>query len=76
VLGRVVTLVSLGIVIGGAVSLWASKFVATLLYGLDPRDPAALIGASVVLATVAALAAWVPAWRASRIDPAHLLRDS
>jgi putative ABC transport system permease protein len=76
VLGRVVTLVTLGVVIGGAVSLWASKFVATLLYGLDPHDPAALIGASVVLATVAALAAWVPAWRASRIDPAHLLRDS
>jgi putative ABC transport system permease protein len=74
VLARVVLLVSLGIVIGGAVSLWASTFVATLLYGLEPRDPATLAGAVVVLATVGALAASVPAWRASHIDPAVTLR--
>jgi ABC-type lipoprotein release transport system permease subunit len=45
-----------------------------LLYGLEPRDPATLIEAAVVLATVGALAAWLPAWRASRIDPAVVLR--
>ncbi len=75
VLSRLAVLVALGIVIGGAVSLWASKFVATLLYGLEPRDPATLIGAVVVLAAVGTLAAGLPAWRASHIDPAVTLRN-
>ena len=61
---------------GTGVSLWASRFVATLLYGLEPRDPATLVGAIVVLATVGALAGSLPAWRASRIDPAQVLRES
>jgi putative ABC transport system permease protein len=74
VLSRVSVLVVLGVIIGGMASLWASRFVATLLYGLEPRDPATLIEAAVVLATVGALAAWLPAWRASRIDPAVVLR--
>jgi ABC-type antimicrobial peptide transport system permease subunit len=74
VLSRVSVLVVLGVIIGGMASLWASRFVATLLYGLHPRDPRTFVGAVVVLATVAALAAWLPAWRASRIDPAVVLR--
>jgi predicted permease len=75
VLSRVTMLVGLGVVIGAVVSLWASRFVAPLLYGLPPRDPATLIGAVGVLTTVGALAAWLPARRASRIDPAVVLRD-
>ena len=51
------------------------KFVATLLYGLEPRDPATLVAAALVLATIGALAGWLPARRASRIDPARVLRD-
>jgi ABC-type antimicrobial peptide transport system permease subunit len=43
---------------------------------LEPRDPITLIGAAVVLATVGAAAGWLPAYRASRIDPAEVLRDS
>jgi len=43
--------------------------------GLEPRDPATLVGATAVLATVGALAAWLPARRASRIDPAAVLRN-
>lgn len=43
---------------------------------LLPRDPATIVGASVVLAAVGALAGWLPAHRASRIDPAEVLRDS
>jgi ABC-type antimicrobial peptide transport system permease subunit len=75
VLLRVSSLVGLGVLVGAGVSVWASQFVATLLYGLEPRDPATLADASLVLAAVAALAGWLPAWSASRIDPAKVLRD-
>jgi predicted permease len=74
-LSRVATLVALGIAVGTVASLCLSRFVAVLLYGVAPRDPATLAGAIVVLVSVAALAAWFPARRASRIDPAAVLRD-
>jgi predicted permease len=76
VLARVTIQVAIGVIAGAAASVWASRFVATLLYGLEPRDPATLIGASITLAAVGALAGWLPAYRASRIDPAQVLRDS
>jgi ABC-type antimicrobial peptide transport system permease subunit len=75
VLSRAIALVASGIAIGTALSVWVLRFVAALLYGLQPRDPATFAGASVVLATVAALAAWLPARHASRIDPAAVLRS-
>jgi ABC-type lipoprotein release transport system permease subunit len=59
-----------------SLSVWAAKFVATLLYGLEPRDAVTLVGAVVVLTAVGAAAGWLPAYRASRIDPAEVLRDS
>ena len=73
---RVTMLVGIGVVVGAGVSFWASKFVTTLLYGLDPRDPLTLVGAALVLATVGAAAGWLPAYHASRIDPAEALRES
>jgi ABC-type antimicrobial peptide transport system permease subunit len=76
VLSRVTMLVSAGVLLGAGVSLWASKFATSLLYGVQARDPVTLIGAAVILAAVGALAAWLPAWRASRLDPAEVLRDS
>jgi ABC-type antimicrobial peptide transport system permease subunit len=76
VLARVTRLVGVGVLAGTAVSVWASQFVASLLYGLEPRDPATLIGATLVLAAVGAAAGWVPAYRASGIDPATVLRHS
>jgi putative ABC transport system permease protein len=76
VLRRVALLVGVGIVVGAGLSLWASTFVASLLYGLQPRDPGLLIGTAAMLATVGGLAGWLPAWRASRIDPATVLRDN
>jgi putative ABC transport system permease protein len=76
VLARVALLVGIGIIIGAVGSLWASTFIASLLYGLAPRDPVTLIGAAMVLAVIAALAGWLPAYRASRIDPAEVLREA
>jgi predicted permease len=75
VLWRVAVLVGAGVIAGGAASLWASKFVATLLYGLQPRDPVTLVGAALVLSLIGALAGWIPARRAARIDPARVLRE-
>jgi len=76
VLTRVTVLVAIGIAIGAGVSAWAATFVASLLYGLQPRDPITLAGAAMTLATVGIIAGWLPAYRASRIDPAQVLRDS
>ena len=76
VLSRVTLLVGSGVIAGAGVSVWASKFVATLLYGLEPRDPLTLVASAAVLATVGGVAGWLPARRASRIDPAQVLRDS
>jgi len=75
VLRRVASLVGVGVMAGVLLTLWASRFVAALLYGLSPRDPATLIGAMLVLIGVAACAAALPAWKASRIDPATTLRQ-
>jgi ABC-type antimicrobial peptide transport system permease subunit len=74
VLGFVSLLIVVGIVIGTGVALWASKFVAALLYGLEPRDPGTLAGAAAILATVGVFAGWLPARLASRIDPSAVLR--
>jgi putative ABC transport system permease protein len=76
VLARVGWLVGLGVVAGGLLSLWASHFVSALLFGVEARDPATFTAAAVVLILVGALAGWLPARRAARIDPAHVLRES
>jgi predicted permease len=73
---RVSILVGAGVTVGAAASVWLSRFVAPLLYGLGPRDPLTLGAAALTLATIGALAGWLPAFRASRIDPAEVLRDN
>ena len=75
VLRRVALLVGAGVVVGGVTSLWAARFAGSLLFGLQPRDPVTLAAAAVVLAAVGALAGWLPARRASRVDPATVLRE-
>jgi predicted permease len=75
VLARVGLLVGLGVVVGVAVSAWASPLIASLLYGLGPRDPATFVAAAGVLAMVGLLAGWLPARRALRVDPARILRS-
>ena len=58
-----------GVILGSVVSLWVARFVTTLLYGLQPRDPLTLAGAAAMLGAIGALAGWLPAWRASRHAP-------
>jgi predicted permease len=67
-------LAAVGVVVGIAVALGLGQLVKSMLYGLRPSDPASLVGAAVVLLGVALLAGWVPAMRASRVEPMEALR--
>jgi len=75
IVGRTALLLAVGVAVGAVASAWAGRFVGTLLYELEPRDPPTLIGAALVLAIIGTLAAWLPARRAARIDPAQVLRE-
>jgi ABC-type antimicrobial peptide transport system permease subunit len=74
VLGEVFALAAIGLAIGLAVALGTSKFVASLLYGMKPNDPLTFTVAVVTLLAAAMLAGYVPARKASRIDPMTALR--
>jgi predicted permease len=63
-----------GLIAGAAVSAGALRLIQSRLYGLSAADPATVATAMVGLAAVAALAAWLPAHRASRVDPLTALR--
>ena len=65
----------LGLIAGAGVSYWAAQYVSTLLYGLDARDPLTFVGAALFLVAVSVMAAWLPARRAARADPAQVLRQ-
>ena len=67
-------LVIVGVTLGAVASWWASRYVQTLLFQIDARDTTTMAGAAFVLVVVGLLAAWIPARRASKIDPAGLLR--
>jgi ABC-type antimicrobial peptide transport system permease subunit len=74
VVRRGMALASMGIVAGCAGAIAVGRLLTSLLYGLPARDPLTLAGAVGILTLVAALACWVPARRASRIDPVAALR--
>jgi predicted permease len=62
-----------GLVIGTTLALASAQVVKSLLYGLKPRDPLTIVLAVVTLAVVAAFASFLPAYRASRLDPLKAL---
>jgi predicted permease len=75
VLGQAATLVAIGVTVGLGLSAVASRALSSLLYGLSPIDPPAFIGASLTLVLVALAASYVPARRASHLDPFIALRQ-
>jgi ABC-type lipoprotein release transport system permease subunit len=75
ILGDVGTLVGAGILIGGAVSYASVKVLASMLYGIDPRDPWMLATAAAVLALAAIGAGALPALRAASLQPVAALRE-
>ena len=70
-----VTLVATGTVVGLVLGLAAAQVLRTLLYGVGSADPLTFIGAPLLLLGVGALAAFLPARRAGRVDPAQVLRS-
>ena len=72
---RVSVLVVAGLAIGLAGSLWAAQFLGPLLFHVEARDPATFAAAAGVLVAAGLLAAWLPARRAARLDPATVLRE-
>ena len=75
VIGRLMVLTALGIVAGSVLGFWATSFLAALLFNITPRDPVSITMAIAVLGLVTVCAGWIPARRASRIDPAETLRE-
>ena len=63
-----------GVVSGLALAIWLGRLVKSLLYGLQPADPFSLAAAGCLLLGVALIAGWVPAMRASRVEPMDALR--
>jgi predicted permease len=74
VIGRGIGVVVTGIAIGLLTTLAMGKLVASLLYGVTPRDPMVLGVVALVLLVAAGAACLVPAWRAMRVDPMETLR--
>jgi len=68
-------LLALGVVLGAALSLALSRTVASLLYDTPPQDPLAFVGAPLLLALVGLVACYVPARRATRVNPITALRQ-
>jgi len=75
VLGEAAVLIGIGLALGLAATIWTTRFVAGFLYGMKANDPSTLAMAAIVLGSVAALAGFVPARKASLIDPMKALRE-
>jgi predicted permease len=68
------TLAAIGVAIGLPVALTLGGLMRSIFYGIVPHDPITIIGTIVIMVTVAALAAWIPARRAAKVDPMEALR--
>ena len=75
IMGDAGVLLALGLCIGTLSSLGAARAARALLFGVEPHNPATLAMAAGTLAAVAALASYLPALRASRLEPTEALRE-
>ena len=75
VIGQGLRLAAAGVVAGTVAALFATRLLRSLLFGVSPTDPLIFVAAPVLLALSALGAAWIPAARAARTDPAGTLRE-
>jgi putative ABC transport system permease protein len=75
VLREALALLTVGLAIGIGLALWAGRAASALLFGLKAYDPPTLTAAVILLAVVALLASYWPAYRASRLEPMSALRE-
>jgi ABC-type antimicrobial peptide transport system permease subunit len=64
----------IGVVVGLAGALGLNRLIASVLFGVEPTDPTTLAAVIMTITLVAVGACWLPAWRASRLDPNVVLR--
>jgi putative ABC transport system permease protein len=74
VVGQGMILAGAGVVLGIGAAFWLTRFLASFLFGVKAWDPAAFIVTPLLLSAVALLAVWIPAQRATRVDPMTALR--
>jgi ABC-type antimicrobial peptide transport system permease subunit len=74
VMKEVITLVAIGVAVGLVAAWGLSRLIQTQLYGITPNDPVTVAGATLALAAVACAAGYIPALRATRVDPVTALR--
>jgi predicted permease len=74
ILRQAVLLAVIGVAVAMPVTLALSQAMRSVVYGIEPHDAFTMVGAGVLMVAVAALAAWIPARRAARIDPMVALR--
>jgi len=75
VLGKCLRLVGASVLLGLCGAAWLSRYVAALLYGVNPLDPPTYLASTLFLAAVGLLASWLPAGRAARVAPLTALRQ-
>jgi predicted permease len=75
ILKEALLLLAIGLAAGTVLSIWAGRAAATMLYGLKPYDPLSLLVASLLLASIALAASYLPARRAAALQPMTALRD-
>jgi predicted permease len=74
IVGRGLRLAGIGVVVGIAAALALTRVMQGVLYGVTPTDPLTFAGVAIALLAVAGGASWIPAWRATKVDPLVALR--
>jgi ABC-type antimicrobial peptide transport system permease subunit len=67
-------MVPAGLAIGIPAAVALTRYIQATLYGIKPNDPVSFVVAGALMVAVTGIAAWIPAWRAERVDPMRALR--